>query len=103
MHVTLIEPAGYDTDWSGSSSRRAEPLPAYADVHAATDAERTNRWAAPGDPKASAAALLKVVDAEQPPLRVFFGTAPLQLAKADYESRLRTWEQWQPVAELAQG
>jgi hypothetical protein len=44
-----------------------------------------------------------VVDAEQPPLRVFFGTAPLQLAKADYESRLRIWEQWQPVAELAQG
>src|ERR1700719_1353944 len=33
IHVTLIEPGGYDTDWSGSSSRRAEPLPAYADVH----------------------------------------------------------------------
>jgi hypothetical protein len=25
------------------------------------------------------------------------------LAKADYEQRLRTWEEWQPVAELAQG
>jgi len=25
------------------------------------------------------------------------------LAKADYEERLRTWEQWQSVAELAQG
>ena len=56
-----------------------------------------------GDPTASAAALLKVVDAEEPPLRVFFGALPLQLAKADYESRLRNWEQWQPVAELAQG
>ena len=31
------------------------------------------------------------------------GTAPLELAKADYEQRLRTWEAWQPVAELAQG
>jgi len=103
VHVTLIEPAGYDTDWSGSSSRRAEPLPAYADLHAANDEVRKTRWAAPGDPKASAAALLKVVDAEQPPLRVFFGEAPLGLAKADYEQRLRTWEQWQPVAELAQG
>ena len=72
-------------------------------MHAATEAVRKQRWAAPGDPKASAAAVLKVVDAEQPPLRVFFGTAPLGLAKADYEERLRTWEQWQPVAELAQG
>jgi NAD(P)-dependent dehydrogenase (short-subunit alcohol dehydrogenase family) len=102
VHITLIEPAGYDTDWSGSSSRRAEQLAAYADVHAATDAERKNRWQQ-GDAKASAAALLKVVDAEEPPLRVFFGEAPLRLAKADYEDRLRTWEQWQPVAELAQG
>ncbi|BBX47997.1 SDR family oxidoreductase [Mycobacterium cookii] len=103
VHVTLIEPAGYDTDWSGSSSRRAQELPAYADVHKATEEWRKKRWAAPGDPKASAAAVLKVVDAEQPPLRVFFGEAPLGLAKADYEERLRVWEQWQPVAELAQG
>jgi len=103
VHVTLIEPAGYATDWAGSSSRRADPLPAYAEVHAATDAVRQTRWSAPGNPKASAAALLKVVDADEPPLRVFFGEAPLGLAKADYESRLHTWEQWQPVAELAQG
>jgi NAD(P)-dependent dehydrogenase (short-subunit alcohol dehydrogenase family) len=102
IHVTLIEPQGYDTDWSGSSSRRAEPLPAYADVHAAADAERKNRWKQ-GDPEASAAAVLKVVDADEPPLRVFFGEAALGLAKADYEQRLRTWEQWQSVAELAQG
>ena len=61
-------------------------------------------WATlPGNPAASAAALLKVVDAEQPPLRVFFGASPLETAKADYESRIRNWEQWQPVAELAQG
>lgn len=56
-----------------------------------------------GDPQASAAAILKVVDAERPPLRVFFGAAPLSIAKADYESRLANWEEWQPVAELAQG
>lgn len=55
------------------------------------------------EPGVSAAALMKVVDAEKPPLRVFFGSSPLETAKADYESRLRTWEEWQPVAELAQG
>jgi NAD(P)-dependent dehydrogenase (short-subunit alcohol dehydrogenase family) len=105
VHVTLIEPAGFSTDWSGSSSRRAEELPDYADLHAENENEkvRKTRWAVPGDPKASAAAVLKVVDADEPPLRVFFGDAPLGLAKADYEQRLRTWEEWQPVAELAQG
>ena len=89
--------------WSGDSAKHSDPLPAYDEVRAAVAAERSRRWANPGDPSASAAALLKVVDAEKPPLRVFFGASPLATAKADYESRIRNWEEWQPVAELAQG
>jgi hypothetical protein len=46
---------------------------------------------------------MRIVDAEQPPLRVFFGSAPLGIAEQDYERRLETWREWQPVAELAQG
>ncbi len=103
VHVTLVEPGGFDTDWAGPSSKRSMPLPDYREVHEAADRARAQRVSKPGDPKASAAAILKVVDADEPPLRVFFGEAPLQLAKADYESRLKTWEQWQPVAVLAQG
>jgi hypothetical protein len=78
-------------------------MPEYQEAHDEADRIRAQRVAAPGDPKASAAAVLKIVDAENPPLRVFFGDLPLKLAKADYESRLATWEEWQPVAELAQG
>ena len=78
-------------------------MPAYAELHEEANRIRSQRSADPGDPTASAAAILKVVDAEKPPLRVFFGALPIQLAKADYESRLATWEEWQPVAELAQG
>lgn len=103
VHVTLIEPGGFSTDWAGSSSRRSKPLPDYKEVHEEADRIRSRRVADPGDPQASARALLKVVDAENPPLRVFFGELPLQLVKADYESRLATWEEWQPVAVLAQG
>ena len=68
--------------------------------------ERHQQWRAsnvPGDPTASAAAIMRVVDANPPPLRVFFGTAPLGIAEADYDGRLATWREWQPVAELAQG
>jgi len=103
IHVTLIEPGGFSTDWAGSSSKRATPLPAYAQVHQDAERARSLRVATPGDPHASAAAVLKIVDAEKPPLRVFFGALPIQLAKADYENRIKTWEEWQPVAELAQG
>jgi NAD(P)-dependent dehydrogenase (short-subunit alcohol dehydrogenase family) len=103
VHVTLIEPGGFDTDWAGPSSKRAAELPDYAEVHEDANRKRAQRMPAPGDPTASAKAILKVVDATPPPLRVFFGEKPLSLAKADYESRLKLWEEWQPVAELAQG
>jgi NAD(P)-dependent dehydrogenase (short-subunit alcohol dehydrogenase family) len=103
IHVTLIEPGGFSTDWGGSSSKRADELPAYAEAHAAAQRFREQRTQNQGDPKASAAAVLKIVDAENPPLRVFFGEAPLQIAKADYENRLKTWDEWQPVAIEAGG
>ncbi|MGV0794423.1 SDR family oxidoreductase [Mycolicibacterium sp. XJ1819] len=103
IHVTLIEPGGYATDWAGSSARRSAPLPDYQQVHEEADRIRRQRVTEPGDPAASARALLKIVDAEKPPLRVFFGELPLQMVKADYEQRLRNWEQWQPVAVEAQG
>jgi NAD(P)-dependent dehydrogenase (short-subunit alcohol dehydrogenase family) len=103
IHVTLIEPGGFDTDWGGSSAKRATPLPDYDEAHQQAQAARAKRTAKSGDPQASAAAVLKIVDAEQPPLRVFFGELPLQLAEADYAQRLETWREWQPVSVQAQG
>jgi len=103
VHVTLIEPGSFATDWAGSSSTRSAPLPDYDEVHEAAERVRAQRISTPGDPTASASAILKVVDAPNPPLRVFFGELPLTLAKADYESRLKTWEEWQPVSIEAQG
>ncbi|MUL76780.1 SDR family oxidoreductase [Mycolicibacterium sp. CBMA 226] len=103
IHVTLIEPGGFSTDWGGASAKRTTELEAYDGLRADVARWRSERNAVPGNPEASAAAVLKIVDAEKPPLRVFFGNAPLQIAKTDYENRLRTWEEWQPVSELAQG
>nr|WP_291041620.1 SDR family oxidoreductase [Herbiconiux sp.] len=103
IHVTLVEPGGFSTDWSGSSAATSEPLEAYAALHESVAEARKTRNATPGDPAASAQAILRVVDAEEPPLRVFFGTAPLGIAKADYASRIETWEKWNDVSVLAQG
>ena len=101
VHLTLIEPASYSTDWSGASAKHATAIDAYGPVREAT----RKRFAAntPGDPAASAAGVLRIVDAEVPPLRVFLGSGPLGIAEHEYASRLETWREWQPVAELAQG
>jgi NAD(P)-dependent dehydrogenase (short-subunit alcohol dehydrogenase family) len=101
IHVTLIEPGGFSTDWAGPSAVHSQANPAYAGVHEASNRRPTT--VKRGDPVATRAAILKVVDAETPPLRTFFGAAPLAIATADYESRLATWREWQPVALEAQG
>lgn len=101
IKVTLIEPAGYATDWGGPSAKRATPMPEYDGARAAVAAWRGGN--VPGDPNATGSAVLKIVDAKEPPLRVFFGTAGLPLTKAEYAKRIETWEKWNAVAVEAQG
>jgi len=103
IKVTLVEPTGFSTDWSGSSAVRSQPLAAYAEVRENTMKARAARMSRPGDPAATRAAILAVVDAEQPPLRIFFGDGPLAIATADYESRLKTWHEWEHVSVAAHG
>ncbi len=101
IHVTLVEPGGFDTDWSGSSSKRAEPLAAYEDARRQM-AERRKQLPQ-GKAGATGAAILEIVDAEPPPLRVFLGKPPLAIAKERYAQRLKTWEEWNDLAVAAQG
>ena len=56
-----------------------------------------------GDPAATAAAVLRVVDADEPPLRLFLGSIALGMVTPIYEERLATWRAWQPVAVAAHG
>jgi NAD(P)-dependent dehydrogenase (short-subunit alcohol dehydrogenase family) len=103
IKVTLIEPGGFSTDWGGSSARHAAPLDAYDEVREEAQARRARRTSSSGDPEASSRAVLEVVDADDPPLRIFFGDGPLAIATADYESRLETWREWEPVSIAAHG
>jgi NAD(P)-dependent dehydrogenase (short-subunit alcohol dehydrogenase family) len=103
IRVTLIEPGGFDTDWSGSSAAHAEARPSYDTLRKVVAAGRQAAMAKRGDPVATRAAILKIVDAERPPLRVFFGEAPLGMAKSDYAARIATWEEWNAVSLEAQG
>ena len=103
IHVTLIEPGGFSTDWGGPSAKHAAALPAYDGMRAKAGELRAARLQKQGDPLASSSAVLKLVDAEQPPLRVFFGDGPLGIATADYEGRLAEWRAWEWLSLEAQG
>jgi NAD(P)-dependent dehydrogenase (short-subunit alcohol dehydrogenase family) len=101
IKVTIVEPGGYATEWGGPSAKRATPMPAYDGARAAIAAFRSNN--VPGDPEATGAAILKVVDAKDPPLRIFLGSGGLPMTRAEYARRIETWEKWNDVSIEAQG
>ncbi|AWB92309.1 oxidoreductase [Aeromicrobium chenweiae] len=101
IHVTLVEPGGFDTDWAGSSARHSQPLEAYDPMRQEAAARRGGQ--APGDPRAAAEALLEIVDAPEPPLRVLFGAQAPGIVRGIYERRLAEWSAWKELSVKAQG
>ncbi len=102
IKVTLIEPGPFGTDWSGSSASHSVELDDYREVRAHVQEVRRARMANnSAAPETTVAAILAVVDSDDPPLRMFLGKNPLGLAKADYASRIEGWERWQDVAATA--
>ena len=101
IKVTLVEPGAYSTDWAGSSAAHADQLPQYDGLRGMM-AERQGSMQV-GDPIAAGRAILKLVDADEPPLRVFFGTQPTQIAPNVYKQRLETWQQWEWLSNEANG
>src|SRR3984893_15514652 len=101
IKVTIVEPGGFATDWGGPSAQRAAQMPAYDGARAAIAAFRSGNL--PGDPDATGPAILEVVDAKDPPLRIFFGSGGLPMTRAEYARRLETWEKWNDTALEAQG
>ncbi len=100
IKVTLVEPTAFSTEWAGGSAVHATSNPEYDGVRQ----QVLGMWSGqtPGKPEASAAALMALVDAKNPPLRAFFGDL-LQMMKAEYTQRLDEWELWEPQALAALG
>jgi len=103
IYVTLVEPNGFATDFNNSSVQ-SNPIAAYDDMKAKLYAlPEFSAADAYGDPKATSEAILKLVDAPNPPLRLFLGKKALPLAQYIYADRLNTWESWKDVSVKAHG
>jgi NAD(P)-dependent dehydrogenase (short-subunit alcohol dehydrogenase family) len=101
INVTLIEPNGFATDWAGASSAQTVAMPEYDGVRAAFQAGLTDDIF--GIPEATSDAVLKLIDSENPPLRLFLGNQAYPWVKQVYEGRVAEWENWKEVSAAAQG
>ena len=101
ISTTIIEPAGYNTEWGGKSAAHSKSIDLYDGLKKTVFSNFTEDKL--GNPEATAKAILKVVDAENPPLRIFFGNAGFPMISQAYADRLAKWEQWKTVSEEAHG
>ena len=102
LRVTIIEPGAYATEFGSPASLKvSDAMDAYSELRQGIMAGLSGQER--GDPHATPEAILKVVDAENPPLRLMLGSGNLPQVRAAYADRLATWEAWADVANAAQG
>lgn len=97
IHVTLIEPSGFRTDWGGRSSVKTDTtIPEYKEsvVGQMLQGVQLGGGQEAGDPVKAADAVIKVVEAPEPPLRLLLGQLAYQAAKHKFTSLLESIEEW---------
>lgn len=101
IKVTLIEPSGYATDWSGSSAVHSAPHPAYQAFRDAS--ARARAGVTPPGPDDTIAAILAIADAPSPPLRLLVSGLAYDLAQGAYARRQQAWAEWEDISRQADG
>jgi len=97
IHVTAVGPGGFRTDWAGRSLIRKErSIADYDEVFNPVRKRRQdNSGKQTGDPKKAAAAMLTLIEAENPPMHLLLGSDALRLVreKLDFlKSEFDAWE-----------
>jgi NAD(P)-dependent dehydrogenase (short-subunit alcohol dehydrogenase family) len=100
IHVTLVEPGGFRTDFLSESSIRYSQ--AKIDAYTATSGQTINLLAESsgkqiGDPARGAKAILQAVDSAAPPLHLLLGSDALRRARAKIEQITRQINEWESV------
>lgn len=100
VHVTSLAPGQFRTDWAGRSMQRTPR--SIADYDAVMDPVRAARQAKsgnqPGDPAKAGEALLKLVECEAPPVRLFLGEDALALVAGEMDHMKKEIADWTPVS-----
>jgi len=99
VHVTIVEPGGFRTDFAGVSTRIAEGRSAYAETVGKTAAmQRDYDGRQPGDPVRAAQAIIAVSLTEKPPLRLVLGQGAYARAERTDEARLAELRAWRETS-----
>ncbi|SDD67734.1 oxidoreductase [Actinokineospora iranica] len=97
--VLIVQPGAFRTEFGGSRMQRSVEIEDYRDSSGATRAFVDEMdGSQPGDPVKAAAAILDVLDAEEPPLRLALGQDAVDGIRGRQEQRLAELERWEGVS-----
>jgi NAD(P)-dependent dehydrogenase (short-subunit alcohol dehydrogenase family) len=97
IKVTIVQPGLFRTDTLGASLQSVSPSAAYeASVGALIGALSGFSGAQPGDPRRLGGALLALVEAEKPPLRVPIDPGASGSVRGRLEQQLAELDEWGP-------
>lgn len=85
IHITLVEPTAFATGADHTPIEPVRTIPAYDAVRSA---RQNHGGPSAGDPATAAQALLRIVDADHPPLRAILGTGGIEFIDQVYSERL---------------
>lgn len=99
IKVTVIAPSGFRTDWAGRSANNSKiVIDDYKETAEANkNSIRGYSGNQPGDPVRAAKAMIKAVEAENPPLRLLLGEAALKGARNKIELLKKDFDTWADV------
>jgi NAD(P)-dependent dehydrogenase (short-subunit alcohol dehydrogenase family) len=97
IHVTLIEPGGFRTDWAGSSMTVHDIREEYRPTVGQLAERRNSGTTAIGDPRKAAQAILRISAVAPPPLRLLLGSDAYAMARAADEARIASDEEWKEL------
>jgi NAD(P)-dependent dehydrogenase (short-subunit alcohol dehydrogenase family) len=99
IKVTIIEPGGFRTDWSGSSMTIRPSRPEYdATVGTVARYQREYSGTQPGDPVKAAAVIMHIASLAEPPLRLLLGSDAVHLAERDDKARMEADRKWRDLS-----
>lgn len=98
IKITIVEPGPFRTDFSGRSMRRAKPIEDYAEsVGRAHERFLAMDGSQPNNPVRGAWAIIKAVEAKEPPLRLPLGPEAFQMIRGKLEEQRRELDAWEQL------
>ncbi|MEU9558151.1 oxidoreductase [Streptomyces fumanus] len=102
IKVMTVEPSAFRTSWAGSSQETQNPIADYdPTAGAARRAYHDSVGKQAGDPDRAARALLKAVNAAEPPRHLLLGADAYELATAQLEARAKEFQAWEETTRSA--